>query len=209
MRKTKRCKKLKLKHIPDFFDDIEEIRYTYRESFHGETIKEYTYHLMFNDGNPLVIFDGKRPKDHPDFEKQIHDQICKKVLTASTDIWYGILYQLFIAEKIHLWDDTAQLDIDEPDMSCYDNGVEWSLGLKTKEKASECYFNRCGWRTFCGYIEYCSDTENSHAVNTFKSIFKNIISKVEEDGLAWVDDEPAPRMAILYRDGDMIVAPVR
>lgn len=31
MRKIRRCKKLTLKHILDFFDDIEEIKYTYRK----------------------------------------------------------------------------------------------------------------------------------------------------------------------------------
>ena len=63
MRKSRKrnCKKLRLKHIPDFFDDVEEIVYTYRESLHGDISVEYMYCLTFNDGNPLATFEGTRP----------------------------------------------------------------------------------------------------------------------------------------------------
>ncbi len=203
--RTKRCKKLRLKHIPDFFDDVEEIVYTYRESLHGDISVEYIYCLTFNDGNPLATFEGTRPMDNPDFEKRVYDQVCQQKVSVSVNAWYGLLYRLFIDERVHLWDDTKRLDIDEPDTFCDDSGFKWILGIKTKKETSGRYFNFQGWWTYLGYIEYRADTENSLAVNTFKSLFKSIADKMEEAGLTWVDKEPAPRMAILYRDDEMII----
>ena len=99
MRKSRKrnCKKLKLKHIPDFFDDIEEIVYTYRESLHGDISVEYIYCLTFNDGNPLATFEGTRPMDNPDFEKRVYDQVCQQKVSVSVNAWYGLLYRLFMS----------------------------------------------------------------------------------------------------------------
>ena len=203
--RKRRLKKLKLKHIPDFFDDIEEIKYTYRESLHGDTIREYIYCLVLNDGIPVATFEGIRPMGTPDYQKQVYDQLCKQKIPIPIEIWYGILYRFFIAEKIHLWDDTAQLDIDEPDIIDYDAGMEWSVEFKTKSEASRRYFNLHGWRIWGSRIEYRSYTENSHAVNTFKNIFKNIVEKFESAGLIWMDEDPPIPTSILFRENEMII----